>query len=139
VSVEISFPFEFTVEGVPVSHQAKRRESIDEWKAVVREASKKALPDGHFLTRTSLTVTLYNFPAVPMPGDIDNIVKPILDALCKHVYFDDRQVERVVVQKFDPGRVFEFASPSPTLAGALGGPKPVVYARISDDPFEDLK
>ncbi len=38
-------------------------------------------------------------------GDIDNIVKPILDALCHHIYMDDRQVQRLVVQKFEPDAV----------------------------------
>ncbi len=74
-----------------------------------------------------------------MEGDIDNIVKLIVDALCHHIYLDDGQVERVVVQKFEPGNGFEFATPSEVLKRALGSPKPLVYIRISDDPFEDLK
>ncbi len=41
-----------------------------------------------------------------MQGDVDNIVKPILDALSKHIYNDDGQVERIWVQKFEPGRIF---------------------------------
>jgi len=73
-----------------------------------------------------------------MPGDIDNIVKLILDALNEHVYMDDSQVERVVVQKFDPGNVFAFASPSSLLADAINREKPLVYLRVSNDPFEEL-
>jgi uncharacterized protein YutE (UPF0331/DUF86 family) len=46
-----------------------------------------------------------------MKGDADNIVKLIVDALSQHIYIDDPQVERVVVQKFEPDNVFEFASP----------------------------
>lgn len=73
-----------------------------------------------------------------MQGDVDNIVKPVLDALSRHVYIDDNQVERVVVQKFEPGNVFDFARPTATFAQALTGPKPVLYVRISDEPFEEL-
>ena len=51
---------------------------------------------------------------------------------------DDRQVHRVLVQKFEPGSVFGFRQPSPMLGNALEQPKPALYVRLSDDPFEDL-
>ena len=73
-----------------------------------------------------------------MQGDIDNIVKPVLDALERHIYIDDRQVQRVLVQKFEPGSVFSFTRPSPILGNALEQSKPALYIRLSDDPFEDL-
>jgi crossover junction endodeoxyribonuclease RusA len=73
-----------------------------------------------------------------MAGDIDNIVKPVLDALGNHIYVDDRQVHRVLVQKFEPGNVFGFEAPSPTLQDALNRAKPILYVRLSNDPFEDL-
>ena len=74
-----------------------------------------------------------------MQGDVDNIVKWILDALCRHVYIDDRQVERIVVQKFEPERVFKFSTPSQILVRAMEATGPVVYIRVSNDPFEDLR
>ena len=85
-----------------------------------------------------MAVTLYYLPSEPMQGDIDNIVKPILDALCQHIYHDDNQVERVVIQKFEPGNVFSFTQPTATFVQALGGSKPVLYVRVSNDPSEDL-
>jgi crossover junction endodeoxyribonuclease RusA len=51
---------------------------------------------------------------------------------------DDRQVHRVLVQKFEPGNVFGFEAPSPTLQDALNTAKPILYIRLSNDPFEDL-
>ena len=73
-----------------------------------------------------------------MQGDVDNIVKPILDALSRHIYLDDQQIERVVVQKFELGFRFSFAKPSGALAEALRETEPVLYIRVSSDPFEDL-
>jgi hypothetical protein len=136
-SVEIDFPVEFVVLGTPVSAQAKRRESIEQWQARVREASRVALPEGHFASPGPISITLFYFPAADMAGDIDNIVKPILDALRRHIYLDDRQIERLVVQKFEPGRVFQFNSLSAVLSEALGAEKPLLYVRLSDDPYED--
>ena len=136
--MEIPLPIEFLVYGTPLSAQAKQARSRNDWKRRVREASSDALPEDHWATEGRIAATLYFFPDRPMQGDIDNIVKPVLDALARHVYLDDRQVERVVVQKFEPEHVFPFASPSARLKEALSGGKPMLYVRISDDPFEEL-
>jgi hypothetical protein len=136
-SVEIEFPVEFLVLGTPVSAQAKRRESIDQWQARIKDASQVALPEGHFATRGPIAIRLFYFPAAAMTGDIDNIVKPILDALRRYIYLDDRQIERLVVQKFEPERVFQFRVPSAILSEALDADRPLLYVRLSDDPYED--
>jgi len=44
-----------------------------------------------------------------------------------------------VVQKFEPGNVFSFSNPSTAVIDAITGPKPVLYVRVSDDPFEELR
>ena len=136
--MDLLFPIEFLVPGTSVSAQAKQARSRDDWKQRVRNASSDALPDDHWATEGRIAATLFFFPDQPMQGDVDNIVKLVLDALVRHIYLDDRQVERVVVQKFEPGRVFPFASPSARLKEALSGNRPMLYVRLSDDPFEEL-
>jgi crossover junction endodeoxyribonuclease RusA len=138
MTVEIQFPLEFIVPGTPVSLQVKRAESKVAWQERVKRASYEALPEGHFSTGSPMSITLFYFPSAEMQGDVDNIVKPILDALCKHVYNDDKQVERVWVQKFEPGKVFEFANPSEVLSKAIEGQKPLLFVRLTDDPTEGL-
>ena len=61
-----------------------------------------------------------------------------MDALNKHIYLSDHQVQRVLVQKFEPDNVFGFSLPSTLLETALAGQKPNLYVRLSDHPFEDL-
>ncbi len=136
--MEIEFPIEFLVHGTPVSHQTKRPAAKAAWQKRIRQASMTAIPAPHFVSEGRIAVSLYYLPGEPMEGDIDNIVKPILDALCRLIYIDDRQVERVVVQKFEPGNVFNFAQPTTTFVKALADAKPVLYVRISNDPFEEL-
>jgi len=136
--LELEFPIEFIVEGTPVSLQAARAESKNEWKDRVRNASLGAVQPGLWASQGRVAATLYYFPATPMQGDLDNIVKLVLDALAHHIYVDDSQVDRIVVQRFEPGNVFPFASPTATLEDALNRPKPLLYVRITDDPFEDL-
>jgi hypothetical protein len=67
-----------------------------------------------------------------MKGDIDNIVKPILDALEKLIYVEDNQVARVWVEKFEPDTTAAFSEPTPTLAATLDLDTPVVYVRVDD-------
>ena len=136
--MEPEFPIEFIVEGTPVSFQSKRPKAKTDWKNRVRAASSAVLREGRWASGSRIAVTLFYFPDRPMQGDVDNIVKLVLDAMCRHIYVDDSQVERIVVQKFDPGNVFAFGSPSAMLRQALNRQEPLLYARLSDDPFEDL-
>ena len=86
--------------------------SRDAWKELIRQAARDALPEGCWLLTEALAVTIFIFPNAIMRGDVDNRVKPILDAMTQCVYSDDELVERVVVQKFEPKRIFPFQDPS---------------------------
>lgn len=100
--VEIVFPFEVVVAGLPASLQSSPR-SRAAWKRRVRDASDAVLPEGHFATDKAMAVTLYVFTAAAMQGDLDNIVKPVLDVFSRYIYRDDRQVERIWVHRFAGG------------------------------------
>ena len=77
-----------------------------------------------------MKVIIYYFTDAPASVDIDNIVKPICDSLNRFIYRDDKQVERLVVQKFEPGRLFTFTSPSPKLAETIDAAGPRVYLQV---------
>ncbi len=129
------YPLEFSVAGTPISAQASPR-SKDRWKALVaREARARvqATDELGFVDQRPTCVTIYYFPPERMLGDIDNIVKPILDALIQIAYADDQGVERVVAQRFDAVIPREFSDPSTQLAAALDTDPPVVYIRVDDD------
>jgi len=135
--LEVTFPLEFVVAGVPVSHQSKNPDSKEQWKEDVRAAARPQLPENHFLMDGPVAVTLFYFPRGEMQGDVDNIVKLTIDALCRHIFMDDRQVERIWVQKFEPLRTVEFRNPSAALVAAMAG-RPSLYVRLSSDVMEGL-
>jgi hypothetical protein len=137
--LELEFPLEFVVHGTPVSLQRANPRAKSEWKQLVKASSVPSLPEQHFATERRLAVTLYYYPEDRMVGDVDNIVKLTLDALSRHIYLDDSQIERVVVQKFERDRVFSFSDPSETLTACMLGSKPALYIRLSDDPHEELR
>jgi Endodeoxyribonuclease RusA len=110
--------------------------SSEAWPRTVKEAARdrvRATDELGFLDRRPLSVTIYYFPSAQMQGDVDNIVKLIMDAMIHVAYMDDQDVERVVVQKFEPEVDWDFADPSDQLAAALDTPPPVVYIRVDDD------
>ena len=133
------FPLEFIVLGTPISFQRKNARAKQDWKDLVRAASAAELPEMHFATEQRLAVTLYYYPEDQMAGDLDNIIKLTLDAMCRHVYISDQQIERVVVQKFERDREFLFSNPSQTLAACMLGARPALYIRLSNDPDEELR
>jgi len=139
MSVEIVFPVEFLVPGTPPSHQSARRVVLDAWKQTLRQASLSVLPEGHFATDAPVAVTVYHFTDGPGRGDLDNIVKPILDALCQHIYLDDSQVARLVIQRFDPDDRIRFAAPTPVLQWAQDSDPPFLYVRVSDQPLQEVR
>jgi crossover junction endodeoxyribonuclease RusA len=83
-------PWDCVVLGIPKSVQAKKA-SIQRWKAAVRAAAEVAWPaDCPPLDHeVQIHVTYYHDGA---PLDVDNMLKPIQDALCGVVYEDDKQL-----------------------------------------------
>jgi Holliday junction resolvase RusA-like endonuclease len=133
---ETLYPLEIFLQAVPVSLQTKNANNREAWKVSVREVAlerRNATYELGLLDERALAVRIYYFPSAPMVGDIDNIVKPIVDGMIGAAYLDDRVVERVVVQKFEPDGGWEFLAPSEQLAVALDVEPPVVYIRVDDD------
>ena len=94
--------FELLLEGPAVSLRAAKKHATryQAWIRKVRTAAENAWPSAISPVLGDVTVTITNI-FTEEPPDVDNIVKPILDALCKVAYVDDRQVIRVISQKFD--------------------------------------
>lgn len=94
------------------------------------DAARKQLDEGHFASTDPIAITIFYFTESRMIGDIDNIAKPIFDALCRLIYLDDQQVERLVIQKFEQGRSIPNFDPTRALLEVLEGPRQVVYIRV---------
>jgi crossover junction endodeoxyribonuclease RusA len=135
--LEIKFPFEFVVRGVPVSLQGKPQ-SREAWKEKVTAACIDALPQNAFLAAVPVAVSIFHFPDGEMSGDIDNIIKPILDALNAVVYMDDILVERIVCQRFGVSSGMRWGKVSRTLLKAISGLKPTTYVMITDKIHEGV-
>ena len=132
----LPFPIEFVIRDTPRSHQSPNSKGKELWKQMVGEIAGthvKALKDFYFIDQRPLAATIFYFPPTAMSGDVDNIVKLIVDGMVAVIYPDDRLLERIIVQKFEPGVEAVFHSLTPTLETAVETDPPVIYIRIDDD------
>jgi crossover junction endodeoxyribonuclease RusA len=111
-------PFEFVIEGPPVSQQTRRRARLRSWVAEVRRRAREEWPTGALPATGSIKVTvtyLYDVDA----RDVDNLAKPILDALKDLVFVDDDQVTDLIARKRNLANELRVENPSPVLAAGL--------------------
>jgi Endodeoxyribonuclease RusA. len=131
--LDVEFPVEFLVEGTPLSLQAKSAAHKQAWKDQIRQAYGPIVPLHKWASQSPVAVTIYYFPDGPVSGDIDNILKLILDAMKSRIFVDDNQVRKLTVQRFGSDEMVKLENPSAKLAEALEIPPPVVYIRVDID------
>lgn len=119
---------DFYVRGTPVSSQAKRTKAA--WKAKVASQcpSSSGPPTA---TDVSVAITYYHDGAAPAV-DIDNIIKPIQDAMIGIVYLDDRQVADVRATRINTAVARLISSASPHLIAQLAIPGDFVHIVVDD-------
>lgn len=86
--------FELLIPKRPVSHQTGNRVNLQAWKDYVKDLARVAWRRGLPLTDVELRVTLV-YLCNDSPSDVDNIIKPIQDALVGVVFADDALVSDV--------------------------------------------
>ena len=111
-------PYEFVIDGPPVSQQARRRRLIREWTDEVQSVAEKNWDaEPPFAGEVMVSIT-YFFEGGSL--DVDDIPKPILDALKGLVYRDDSQVTDLLCRKRDLNGDLRIQNPSSVLLGTLG-------------------
>jgi crossover junction endodeoxyribonuclease RusA len=126
-------PWDFAVIGTPVSHQASSA-SRARWKAAVAAAAQAAWPadtqplDG----KLQIRVTCFHDSAPPL--DVDNMLKPIQDALIGIVYADDKQLTDTHGALRDMNAQFWLRGMTPALAAGFIADAPFVHVEVSGPP-----
>ena len=113
--------FEFIVEGPAVSLKAKKSNArrYQKWIRTVRAAAQKEWPKAKRPTNSqSVIVQITNYYTLA-PPDVDNIIKPLLDAIETVAYMNDQQVYKVISEKFDLTHISRIQNPSALLAAGL--------------------
>src|SRR5216684_1432886 len=108
----------------------KNRKRYQKWIRHVREAAEKEWRANDKPTSSAVEVTISNY-YTEAPPDVDNIIKPILDALKTLVYRDDAQVRRVTSEKLVWSSSAPIGNPSVLLAEALRIHSEVVHVVVT--------
>ena len=126
-------PFEFNVDGPPVSQLARRQERTVAWKMSVKSKAAERWPKDAPPVDQDVSIEITHF-FEGAPADVDNIAKPILDAIKGLVYVDDRQVSDLVCRRRPLEGPFRADSVSTTLAEGLTGNREFLHIRIIAAP-----
>lgn len=124
-------PFEFVVYGTPRSHSAASTASRRLWQEHVRRAAMAALPANATPLEEPLVFRLLYVYVNERTADLDNIVKPIQDALKNLVYVDDLLVSDLVASVRSKANVLPPVE-SPLLEKGLKGDSDFVYILIDN-------
>ena len=93
-------PFEFVIDGPPVSSQTNNRKNLRKWRKELKNKAKSHWQKNKLPVGDSVMVEItYFYEKGPPKIDVDNMSKPILDALEGVVYEDDVQVTDLLCQK----------------------------------------
>lgn len=130
-------PFEFVIPERPVSQQARRRDRLREWRDFVAGQARANLGGPRDLATESVAITLlYFYDEVAL--DVDNILKPIQDALIGIILQDDAVVTDVTIRRRWRGTVFTLNAVSPVLVAGLELGREFVYVALTDAPPQDV-
>lgn len=128
---------EFVIPQRPVSQQARRQARLREWKDFVAAHARLALHTPQPLMTEPIALRLlYLYDEAAL--DVDNILKPILDALIGVLLEDDSVITDVEIRRRSRRTTFTLNAVSPVLAAGLALGREFVSVALSDAPAQDV-
>lgn len=125
--------FEFIVDGPPISQQTRRRKRLKDWKTTVRhEAEKYWSSEQKISTGLIMLQITYFYDSVEV--DVDNIVKPIQDAIIGLAYIDDSQITDILVRKRNLSGNFRIKNMTSILAEGFSRGNEFLHIIVTDAP-----
>ncbi len=128
-------PFEFVVYRSPVSQQARRRELVRQWTQEVHNAAAALWRQQQPVDGAVAVMITHLFDRAEL--DVDNMPKPILDALKGLVYSDDAAVTDLICRKRNLKDDPQISNASPILRQSLNRNVEFVHVFIDDAPIPE--
>lgn len=123
-------PFELVMAGAPVSNQTRRGQRRRDWVRELQQAARQEWGTEPPHARTvAVTITYFYDGHSP---DVDNIPKPILDALKGIVYDDDRRVSDLLCRKRELSGDLLVRNPSEAVLDSLGDGEPFLHIGVAE-------
>jgi crossover junction endodeoxyribonuclease RusA len=125
------FKFEFKVTGIPISLQCQNRASLQRWKAEVNSAARQRWPSGLSPQSGDLKIHITYYFDGSHP-DVDNIIKPIQDALKGLIYEDDHQIVSTHCNKKDINGSYKIRNANPLIVEGFSKGEDFLYILIEE-------
>jgi hypothetical protein len=122
--------FEMLIPRRPVSHQAKNRQNLQDWKDYVYGRARIDWIGGTPIATQGLRLMLV-YLCNDFPADIDNIIKPIQDALVGVVYADDSLISDVDSHRRFLSDAIDVTNLPPLLVEGVTLGEECIYIRVS--------
>lgn len=120
--------FDFLIPRRPVSLQTRNRTNLQAWKRYVQSEATKTWTGQAYSTGDFQLTLVYLYDRDPV--DIDNIIKPIQDALVGIIYDDDLRITDVESHRRPLNGIFNLTQcPIPLIQGIISGTE-CVYVRV---------
>jgi Holliday junction resolvase RusA-like endonuclease len=130
-------PFEFVIGGPPVSQQTRRRSRRRAWVEEIRKTIMERWPADEPPALGPVRVSITHvFAGIAV--DLDNLAKPVLDALGGVVYQDDGQVTDIAMRKRDMARDLRILTPSDVLLDAFTSGEEFLHILVEEAPDQEL-
>ena len=113
----MALPFEVAIIGNPVSQQTRNRDRLRRWMGEIWTAARRHWDEAEPYEGSVMVTVIYFSQGVAF--DLDNIPKPVLDALKGLVFRDDNQVTDLICRKIFLSGNWEIFSESVALNEAL--------------------
>ena len=113
-----------------MSQQARRRDRVREWVEEVKRVAEGAWDSDPPATGPLTVAITYFFDSTSF--DVDNIPKPILDALKGMVFADDSQIFDLLCRKRNMNDNLQIQNPSPDLIDFLLQSRQVLHIAVSN-------
>jgi len=128
--------FEFLIKSRPVSQQTRRRDRLRDWKEFVRSEATRCWASSHTRADGPVCITLvYLYDEAAL--DVDNIIKPIQDALVGLAFWDDSVVTDAISRRRRLGGTFDLSRVSSVLIEGFAYGGEFVYVRVADAPPQE--
>lgn len=131
----MTFSFEFTVDGPALSQRADRR-SLRNWRRRIKDsASSRWDKETPVVEDVKVTITYFHDGS---RFDIDNILKPLLDAMSKLIFVDDSQITDLLCRKRILKDDLEIQNLSTILNEPLRSSRPFVHIIVETAPDQGV-
>ena len=135
-------PFDFVIIGTPKSLQSKSAKKGGPWQTQVNSAAAPVWGASHAVNAplaVSITYLSDRFAPGGNQPDIDNIAKPIIDALEGLVYNDDSAVSDVLCRRRSLSTsLVTFRNPPISLLKALSSNTEFVHVAVDNAPMKQV-